>query len=294
MRFGLTYLIALIIAGLLNGCSSPQTAQKSSKRIITIGNTLTEIICALGLQTDLIATDVTSTFPEKVLQLPKVGHLRSLQAEPLIGLKPTELLIHGELPPQLLDQLKGAGIKTQVFPQESTVKGTFDLITRLGKAFNRPAQADSLIKQIEKDLKELSDKQVKVSASEKPKVLFIYARGQGNLYVAGTQTPMETMISLAGGVNSIQSFEGFKPLTAEAVTAANPDIIVMTANGVKGLGGRESALQTLPGVAGTKAAQKHALIIMDDAYLLGFGPRLGKASKDLHHQIQKYSISNQP
>ena len=58
--------------------------------------------------------------------------------------------------------------------------------------------------------------QVKKVAGQ-PRVLFIYARGAGTLFVAGSGTPAETMIELAGGRNAATGFADFKPLTAEAM-----------------------------------------------------------------------------
>jgi iron complex transport system substrate-binding protein len=44
----------------------------------------------------------------------------------------------------------------------------------------------------------------KPADTAKAKVLFIYARGQGTLMVAGQQMEADTLFSLSGGLNAIQ------------------------------------------------------------------------------------------
>jgi ABC-type hemin transport system substrate-binding protein len=55
--------------------------------------------------------------------------------------------------------------------------------------------------------------------------------------VAGKNTPMEKLITLAGGENAINEFDDFKPLTPEAVVKANPDILFLFKSGLWGAGG---------------------------------------------------------
>jgi iron complex transport system substrate-binding protein len=124
----------------------------------------------------------------------------------------------------------------------------------------------------------------RASAGGAPKVLFVYARGAGTLMVAGRATPADAMIRLAGGRNAVEDFDGFKPLTAEAVVAAAPDVVLMLSRGVESLGG-PAAIWTQPGMAQTPAAAQQRLVVMDDLYLLGFGPRLADAVRDLGRQL---------
>ena len=120
----------------------------------------------------------------------------------------------------------------------------------------------------------------------KPKVLFIYARGAGNLMVAGTNTPMEKIIGIAGGQNAITEFEDFKPLTPEAVVKSNPDYILMFDKGLESIGGVDGVLK-LEGVASTNAGKNKKIIAMDGQLVSGFGPRVGQAAAQLNQLLQK-------
>ena len=50
------------------------------------------------------------------------------------------------------------------------------------------------------------------------------------------------MLRLAGAENVVTAFAGFRPLTAEAVAGAAPDVIVIPERGLESLGGIEGLL----------------------------------------------------
>ena len=57
--------------------------------------------------------------------------------------------------------------------------------------------------------------------------------------VAGKETAANTMVKLAGAVNAVQDYNGYKPLTAEAVVSAAPDVILLMDSGLVSIGGPE-------------------------------------------------------
>ncbi len=108
--------------------------------------------------------------------------------------------------------------------------------------------------------------------------------GTGNLMVAGKNTSVDKMISLAGGINAFSDFEDYKPLTPEALVAANPDVIVMFESGLKSMGGLDGIMQ-VQGMAQINAGKNKKVIEMDGQYLAGFGPRVGKAIVELSRKF---------
>ena len=102
--------------------------------------------------------------------------------------------------------------------------------------------------------------------------------------VAGRGTAADSIISLAGGENAVRDYEGYKPLTAEAAAVAAPDFILVTSRGLESSGGIDALLKQ-PGLSLTPAGKEKHVIAMDDLLLLGFGPRLGQAVKELCDQL---------
>lgn len=95
------------------------------------------------------------------------------------------------------------------------------------------------------------------------------------------------MIRLADAENAVQGFTGYKPLTDEAINAAAPEAIVMMTHAADSAhDATDAALMALPALSTTPAAGR-AVIRMDGLYLLGFGPRTGRAALDLHRAIHE-------
>ena len=118
----------------------------------------------------------------------------------------------------------------------------------------------------------------------RPRALFIYARGMGTLFVAGANTGAAEMLRLVGAVNVGAPLEGYKPFTAEAVATSGAEVIVLPEKGLRSLGGIE-ALLALPGMSQTPAARARRVVTVDDALLLGSGPRLPEGIQRLSRAI---------
>ncbi|UOQ74062.1 heme/hemin ABC transporter substrate-binding protein [Hymenobacter cellulosilyticus] len=274
-----TFFRAALLLGLL--LLSGLSRAAAPVRIVSLSGTVSEIICDLGLQSQLVGVDVTSTFPAALTKLPKVGHNRNISAEGVLALSPTIVVGTVEsLKPEVASQLKSAGITVQLFTQEYSVAGTKKLIQQVAAAFQASAKAPALLQKLDSDLAKAR------KPAKAPKVLFIYARGTGTMMVAGQNTPLEKVIGLAGGQNAATGFSDFKPLTAEALVAANPDVLLLFDSGLQSLGGKAGLLQ-VPGVAQTNAGRTGRVIEMDGQLLSGFGPRLGQATTELAQQLSK-------
>lgn len=271
----------LILQLLLFTCfTTLMQAQTNSERIVSASGTISEILCELGLEKNLVGVDVTSTYPESLQKVPKIGHNRNISAEGVLALRPTIFVgIRHQLSPALEQQLKVAGIKTLLYEQEYSLQGTQKLIRQVATDFNLSAQGNLLAERVGKE----------VAALKKPttrkKVLFIYARGAGSLMVAGKNTSVAQAIEMAGGENAANDFTDFKPLTAESLLQANPDVILLFTSGLQSLGGINGLLQ-VQGIAQTNAGRNRKIVEMDGQLLTGFSPRLGKALQELADKIR--------
>lgn len=249
------------------------------KRIVSLNGTITEILCDLGFQQQIVGVDVTSTWPAAMEKVPKVGHNRNITAEPVLALQP-DLIVSTTnfLSPAVLAQFKNVGAQHLMVEQEFSVAGTKKLITQIAAALHVPEKGAALCKQLDQQQQALH------IVPQQKKVLFIYARGAGTLMVAGEATPMDKMITLAGAKNAATGFNDFKPLTAEALVAANPDVILLFDTGLQSVGGIDGLLK-IPGVAQTSAGKNKKVIVMDGQLLTGFSPRVITAVRELSQKI---------
>ncbi|MEL6310689.1 MAG: fasciclin domain-containing protein, partial [Chloroflexota bacterium] len=166
----------------------------------------------------------------------------------------------------------------------ATIEGVVTKIEVIAEALSLVDTGAELVATIENDFAEAQT--LLDTVESVPRVMFIYARGAGALSVAGMNTSAGTMIELAGAENAITEFEGFQPLTAEAVVTAAPDVILLMTRGLESVGGVEGLLE-LPGIAQTPAGENARVVAMDDLYLLGFSTRIGTAVLDLTYFLHE-------
>lgn len=248
------------------------------KRIVSIGGAATETIFALGEGGRVAAIDTTSTFPPEAGSLPNVGYMRALSAEGVLAIGPDLVIaLEGSGPPAAISALENSRVPVLMIPNTSTAEGAIEKIEFIGKALGAETRATDLAGKLKQGLQSLDAKLA--GSKEKPRVLFILSTGNGKMTVAGEKSSADAMIALAGGVNAIVGFEGYKAASAEALVAASPDMIVMMSNRTA----PDAADQILanPSLAGSPAVTNKRIALMEGTYLLGFGPRLAEAAHDL-------------
>ncbi|MEH3114619.1 heme/hemin ABC transporter substrate-binding protein [Pedobacter terrae] len=274
------YYAALIIFYVFTGL---QSVKAQAKRMITLSSAISETVNALGYGKHMVATDVTSVWPEEINRLPKVSRNRSFSVEAITAFRPDLILVpEGDFSKENLYQFKSLGIRVVAIRQEFSVEGAAKFIRQIAAAIGDKARGEQLAKQT---TNRISNTIIQLKKGNKiPKVLFIYARGVGTMSVAGKGSSIDAIIKLAGGKNAIQEFSDFKPYTTEALIKSNPDIILMFDFGLKSLGGKESFLN-LPGVTYTNAGKNKRIVEMNGPLLINFSNRLPEAIKALNNQI---------
>ncbi len=259
------------------------TPKTKKERLVVLGGALTETVYALGLGDQVVGVDTSSVYPEQTQALPKVGYHKRLSAESLLSLNPTQVLLTDEAgPAAALEQLQQAGVTLVQVPSGYGQSKATERIKAIAKALGQEAKGQELVKHIDDQL--AAHKASLKGAPTGPKVLFIYARGHRVLLVSGTNTAADEILTLAGAQNAITDFEGFKPLTPEAVIGATPEAILIPNKGLKSIGGIDGLLK-LPGLADTPAGKTRKVVTFDDLKLLGFGPRTAEAAIELHKKL---------
>ncbi len=251
-----------------------------ASRIVSVGGAVTEILYRIGLSDKIIAVDSTSLYPPEAQGKPDVGYMRQLSAEPILALEPTLVLaIEDAGPPEVLAQLKQADVPVIMISDTPDPSGVIHKIMQVADAVGAHERGAALRKQVERELEQVRSAIAKRTA--RPRVLFLLSVGQGGApLAAGRDTSAAGIIALAGGINAIDAFEGFKPLSPEALVAAAPDFILVTNRSLALLGGKQG-LRAIPEISLSPAIAEERLIAMDGLLLLGFGPRIADAAAQL-------------
>lgn len=261
--------------------TTPVETAQVKERIISLNGAITEALVALGEKENIIAVDVTSTYPADLKETAQdLGHTSKISVESIMSLKPTVIYAtEKDLNDDFKGQLEKTKIRLEIVKQEFSLEGSKQLIETVAKSLNKDNYKE-LQNKIDQDLQGLK------TFEHKPKVLFIYARGAATLLVAGDKTPANSIINLAGGQNAVTEFEDFKPLTPESLLNSNPDYILMFTTGLESMGGVDGVLK-IEGINKTNAGKNKKVIAMDGQLLNGFGPRVGQAAKELNQLLSE-------
>lgn len=287
--FCLAGLLA-VSAGLTARAQETVEAFADSSRLVSIGGSLTEIIYELGEEEKLVARDSTSIYPQAALELPDIGYMRALSPEGVLSVNPSAILaLEGSGPPEAIEVLKKASVPMVLVPETFDLEGIVGKVEAVGAALGVENKATQLADKIRNEVE--AAEALTADVTERKRVLFILSMQGGRILASGTGTAANGIIEMAGGVNAITEYQGYKQLTDEAVIEARPDIILMMDRGGDLDPAGEEVLAH-PALGSTPAAENKALIRMDGAYLLGFGPRTASAIRDLSKALYGASIAN--
>jgi len=280
---GLSSVVFLGLSIISDSAVAAEQGNPEAKRIVSIGGTITEILYDLGAQDRIVARDSTSFYPAAANSKPDVGYMRQLSAEGILGQKPDLILMEeGSGPPPVIEILKASEVPMVVIPTPPKADKIGQKIRDVGASVGLSDKAEALATKTETDLKTLIDDVAKIKADKK-KVLFVLSLSNGRVMAGGADTEAGAVIELAGGINAAPTINGYKPLSDEAVIAAQPDAVLSMSRGDHSI--TPEQVFALPSMQTTPAAQNKALISMDGLLLLGFGPRTPEAARALAAQI---------
>lgn len=249
-----------------------------AERLVVLGGPIAEIAFALGAGPQVVAADKSAEYPPEAAEVASLDYYRMTSVEAVLSNRPDRVLAsEGVGPAEVVDQLKGAGVEVTVFEEPTDVASARERILKVGEALGRSDEAEALVAELDAELEKAEAAAARVD--EGLRAIFVYARGQGTLLIGGRGTSAATAIELAGAT-LVTEYEDFRPMSAEGLIAAAPDVVVMTEKGLKSLGGAEKVWE-LPGMAETPAAATGQVVAIDDLKLLGYGPRLGEAVSEL-------------
>jgi len=256
---------------------------RAAPRIVSIGGGVTEILFRLGAEAQLVGTDTTSLYPPAAQATPKVGYARTLSAEGVLALRPSLLIASAAAgPPVVIEQLRQAGVAMVRADPAHSIEALIANVRTIALAIGRPEAGERLVNELEDEWRRLQAA-MRVPATP-PRVLFVLSHVAGNVQVAGQDTAADALIRLAGAQNAMQGFRGFRPLAAEAVISAAPDLLLTTRQGIEALGS-ERQLLAQPGLALTPAGRAGRVLARDALFLLGGGPRLPQAVAELARHL---------
>ena len=254
---------------------------QAAERIVVAGGSLTELIYAIGAGNRVVGVDETTSYPPQTQALPHIGYWKQLSSEGILSLRPDSFITWQDAGPQLvLDQLRAKTVNVVTLPRvPATVEQMYANIHALAKNLNAEPQGDALVNTLRQRLDAVAQ-----SSASKPapiKAMFILSAGGSAPQVAGKGSVADAIMTLAGAQHVAQHPQ-YRSYSAEALIAADPEVIIVTSQMVDGDINR---LSTIAGITRTAAWKNQRIVMLDQALILGMGPRVADAVETLHRQF---------
>lgn len=275
-------LPATVISKDLDG-GRPEITVTDTSRIIALSvtGTLADYVHALGFGDNLVGRDTSTTAPGTA-DLPlitKAGH--TINEEGVLGLQPTLVLTDGSIGPDdvVRLQLREAGVTVvsveRVTDFDSTYTAARDVASALGVAELGEELVTKMSSEIDAKIAEIQTL-LPDDPEKLPRVAFLYLRGTAGVYfLFGEGSGVDSTIEAVGAIDVAKEigWTGEKPLTPEALPAIDPDVILVMTKGLESVGGVDSLIAELSGVAQTTAGKNRRIINIDDKLLFAGGTR---------------------
>jgi len=255
-----------------------------SPRVVSLGGSVTEIVYALGAEQQLVGADQSSLYPLAAQQLPSVGYYRRLPVEGVASLKPTMVIASEHAgPPQVIEQLRTLQINVVRVSDLPTLDSLQQRVRDIARALDQVSQGEVVLRDFDQALKRA--KSVEVIPF---KAITVVMRG-GKLLGAGRDTAAGVVLHEAGLINALSAQESYRPLSAEAISALAPEVIIVTRGTVESLGSLQ-ALKDSPILKYTPAVANNRILVLDDLLAQGFGLRLPQAVHDIRWELSRAPI----
>jgi iron complex transport system substrate-binding protein len=241
-KIGFVLLGATLLAGALTACSQStesttptsttitdqlgRTATlktNSPQRIISLAPSNTEILFALGLGDRIVGVTDYCNYPPEAKTKPSIGGYNTPNIEQVIAMNPDLVLATEVHQTNLIPQLESRGL-TVIGLSPKNISEVLDAITLVGKATGQEKEAASLVTDMQKRIKAVTDKTSKLSESQKPRVFYIF--WQDPIWTAGAGSFEDELIQMAGGVNIAHDLNGYVDISLETVIMANPEVMI--------------------------------------------------------------------
>jgi len=275
-------LSAVLLASLLISCGrfgNKEMDGAKDMRIVCLSKQLTEMVFALGKGHNIVAVDLSSTYPDSAKLLKTVGYHRALSAESIIAMNP-DLVIHSNDigPENVLPQITKAGLNIKAFGGANTIDSARLLLKELGSFFKVEKTADSILAKMNTGLAAAADSLQSRHITDSTRVMIIHFGLRNNNYfvMSGRNGVGDKMIRLAGCTPALYDGKGAREMSPEAVAVANPDIIIATDYGYDKMGSMDKFIASVPGVALTNAGKNKRIVRFEEHDIVYFGPRSGE------------------
>ncbi len=249
------------------------TVKNIPRRIVSLTPSNTEILFALGLGDRVVGVTTYCDYPPEAKNKPKIGDLQA-NVEKIVSLKPDLVVAKWTMNRDAVASLRKLNVPVLCVEPES-IEGVYRAIRLIAKATATSEAGEKIVAGMKAQLEEVKQKVAAIPPAKRPRV-FIEV-GDDPLYTAGSQTFIDELLNLAGGVNIAADIKGYQMYSIERVVEKNPDVILAPDSYYIDV---EKIIQKRPGWSSIKAVRDGRIINNLDPNMINRpGPRSAQAVK---------------
>jgi len=240
-------------------------------RIVSMAPSITEVVFALGLSDRVVGVSAFCDYPPEAAKKPKIGGVVNPNMEAVVALNPDLVLaLPNATQESMFRSLRQLGIRVLTL-RNDTLEDFFNTIRAIGEVTSTQPAADEMSERLRAKFSDISDR---VALEPRRKVMFIV--GVDPLFVAGRDTFIDELITIAGGTNiAADSISKYPQLGIEEVVSRAPEVILYTSLNFELTPKQEAEAKRLwsayPSIPAVKNGRIHGLVA---DYVTLPGPRL--------------------
>ena len=297
-KFAPSILIFIFSLILLAACSSQLTTTPTSQsspiedglgrelildepaqRVVSLAPSNTEILFAVGAGDQVIGRDEFSDYPDQANTLPSVGGgFGDYNLEAIVDLEP-DLVLAAEInTPEQVKAMEDLGLTVFLLPNPISLEEMYGNLLTVAKLTDHESETEELVE-------ELRDRVSQVemgieSAEDQPTAFYeLDATDPSAPWTAGSGTFINTLITMAGGVNIASDMEGqYLQISVEELLVRDPQVILL---GDSAYGVTAESLSERPGWNNISALLNGRIYAFDDNLVSRPGPRLVDGLEEL-------------
>jgi iron complex transport system substrate-binding protein len=241
-----------------------------ARRVVSLSPGLTEVLYTVGAGDRVVATDRFSNYPAAAAKTPKLDY-SSPSAEATLAFTPDLVIMTGRQKPEV-PQFRTLGLPVLYLEEAASVQGVLDHITLLGSLTGQDREAQALVASMRQRIDAVTTKVNAVAQGPR-----VFLELSPDLYSAGPDSFIGGMLTLLKAQNAAKGApSAFPQLTAEAVIAFNPEVVLLTDGSADSGGQSADTVAARPGWARVAAVQSHRIHAVNADVVNRPGPRIAE------------------
>lgn len=213
---------------ILDGLGREVSLVKPAERIVTLAPSNTEILFAIGADSQVVGRDTLSDYPDAAKKIDDVGGgYGEFDLEKIVSLNPDLVIASSLNPEELVTKLEGLKITVFYLSNPDDLEGMYKNLLTVAQLTGHTPEAETLVE----DLKErVENVIIKTKDIENRPLVFYEIDGTDPAapWTSGKGTFIDTLVNLAGGRNLGSVMDSkWAQISIEEIIAQDPDIILI-------------------------------------------------------------------